>query len=130
MTMKPAYRRWVLEMDRADRLDLIFDLIMAREPTGDWEGARRLLATAFNEIEDQHSDVPYNPDNWESDGRFYPPHDDFMVNSANPRVKVFHSRKHRIFFGINGSIRIQVRRGEDRNNIVLDKPGQDGMFCF
>ncbi|MCA1749123.1 MAG: hypothetical protein LC634_06180 [Sphingomonadales bacterium] len=44
-------------------------------------------------------------------------------------VALFHARRHRIWFGDNGAIRIVVRTGRDRGRIEIDKPGTDGAKC-
>lgn len=83
----------------------------------------------MNGVEDAHSGVPNDPDNWMINDRMYPPQDDQEQVSTVKGATLFHARRHSIWIGDNGSIRIEVRLGPDRGLILLDKPGADGALC-
>ena len=91
--------------------------------------ARELLTKILNAVEDAHSGAPYDPANWKTDGRMYPPQDDNKKIATISGASVFHTKGHRVWFGDNGSIRLEVRRGPGTGRIELDKPGADGKLC-
>jgi len=78
--------------------------------------------TTLNTVEDELSGVPYNPANWRTDGRLYPPHlDGERAETPHPKVRRFRSVAHNTLIGQNGSIEIQTLDGA----IVFSKPGAD-----
>lgn len=113
-------------MERGQRFKLFLELLMSEAKSANMGEAKASLEWTLNEIEDQHSGVPYDPAKWESDGRMYPPQDDFLQKGSNEDIAIYHSRGHRISFGRNGAIRIEVRSGPEKGKVVLDKFGQDG----
>lgn len=87
------------------------------------ETAFDLLAQTLNAVEDEFSGVPFRPENWQTDGRMYPPKEDSRVKCPErPSLKKYRNKGHYDYFGSNGSIRIETLAGE----VLLDKPGQDG----
>ena len=82
----------------------------------------------MNAIEDAHSDVIYDPENWMTHDRMYPPQDDQRKVSNVSGATLFHARRRNIWIGGNGSIRIEVRVGPDRGRLLLDKSGADGSL--
>lgn len=113
------------EMDRSKRFALVLHELQAAAPVATFEEARLLLETILNGVEDRRSGVPYNQATSGTDGRMYPPHDDFEKPCDLPDVRMFRTRGHRVFFAANGAIRIAGLDG----NIVLDKIGKDGGRC-
>jgi hypothetical protein len=92
-------------------------------PANAMETAIDLLSSVLSAVEDEYSDVPCRPKNWQSDGRMYPPKEDSQVKCLDrPSLKKYRSKSHYSYFGLNGSIRVETKEGE----ILLDKPGQDG----
>jgi hypothetical protein len=112
-------------MEKSKRFALFVRELMEAAPVATFEEARLLLETRLNEVEDRYSVVPYNPSSWRDDGRLYPPQDDMEKTSGLPSVRMFKALKHRVYYGANGSIRIESVTGE----VVLDKPGKDGGLC-
>lgn len=89
--------------------------------------ARTQLDSTLNEVEDEHSGVPFDPSNWMMDGRMYPPQDDFAFPvGGHPEVTLFRARKHRIYIRMNGAIRIETTS----RAVLLDKPGTGGRRVF
>lgn len=116
-------------MDRKQRFALFLAALEQAPSASDRASARELLTTILNAIEDAHSGAPYDPANWMTDGRLYPPQDDFEQASSRLDAQLFYSKGHSIWFAANGAIRIEVRGGPDRGRVVLDKPGPDGALC-
>ena len=116
-------------MDRKQRFALFLAALDDAPAAVDRAAARSLIAEVLNRIEDAHSGAPYDPPNWMTDGRMYPPDDDFEQPSPIAGAALFHSLRHRIWIADNGAIRIEVRRGQDSGRIELDKAGVDGKLC-
>ena len=116
-------------MDRSQRFALFLAELEQAPLAVDVASARRLLEDILNRIEEAHSGVPYDPEKWMTDGRMYPPHDDFEQPCPIAGAVLFHSLGHAIWFAANGAIRIERRRGSNKGQIDLDKPGADGKLC-
>jgi hypothetical protein len=116
-------------MDRSQRLALYFAELKQAPAAHDRASAHALLAKILNGIEDAHSGVPNDPENWMTDERLYPPQDDQEQPSPIAGAAVFLARGHSIWIGDNGAIRIENRRQPHRGRIELDKPGADGALC-
>ena len=84
----------------------------------------------MNAVEDERTDIPFNPAAWQSDGRMYPPRDDAEKPSGNGASRRFRTKWHNILYGANGAIRIQrapTPPDEWTSGVViLDKAGRDG----
>ena len=93
-------------------------------PASSHDEARRQIEETLNQVEDELSGVPFNPANWETDGRMYPPQDDSAADvDGYPNVTSYRSRRHETLIAKNGAFEIRdVRNGE----VVLHKPGSDG----
>lgn len=93
-------------------------------PAKTFDEAYSQLFNILNEVEDEMSSVPYNPENWQTDGRLYPPlPDSVRAVPDHPLVRRFRSRKHNTFIGENGSIEIQVVTSKAT---IFSKPSEDG----
>ena len=116
-------------MERKQRFALFLAALEQAPAAHDRASARTTLAETMNQIEDAHSGVPNDPDNWMTDERLYPPQEDQEQPSPIPGTALFYSRGHNIWIGDNGAIRIEVRRRPHLGRIELDKPGADGVLC-
>lgn len=114
-------------MDRSTRFALFIAQMEASPGAATFEEARRLLETVLNRVEDQHSGVPFDPDAWQQDGRFYPPANDSEKKSGIADVRMFRTRAHRVWIAANGAIRITAVAPPGR--VVFEKPGADGGCC-
>ena len=82
-----------------------------------------LLSSVLNEVEDELSDIPNSPHNWQSDGRMYPPQMDSArdVPGRSDLIR-FRSRGHNTFVRENGAIEIL----DLQNSALFSKFGADG----
>jgi hypothetical protein len=78
----------------------------------------------MNQVEDQLSGVAFNPENWQNDGRLYPPQPDSRrMVPGRPDITRFRSRRHDTFIRSNGSFEIRTLEGD----VEFAKPGADGQ---
>jgi hypothetical protein len=110
-------------MDRLERFRLFLMRLGKALACSTASEALALITTVLNAVEDEFSGAPYNPMNWASDGRMYPPEDDFLCESGIPSVTRYRTKGHYVDLGSNGAIRISKRAD---NAVVFEKPGSDG----
>lgn len=92
-------------------------------PASDFDEAYRQLCDILNVVEDELTTIPYDPANWQNDGRLYPPQmDSVRPVPGRPEVRRFRSRRHSTLIGDNGAIEIRDASGR----AILVKPGADG----
>ena len=78
----------------------------------------------MNAVEDELTDIPYNPASWQTDGRLYPPLPDNARRVPDRPDLVRHvSRGHDTVIRSNGALLIRHRRTE---NVIFERPGADG----
>jgi hypothetical protein len=112
---------------RAARFAEFVRRLSDRSQTSSSDAAFSLIASTLNEVEDELSGVPNNPDSWQSDGRLYPPQmDSRRAVPDYPDVTRYRSRAHNTFIASNGAIEIVSLSGE----VVLQKPGADGRHVW
>lgn len=88
------------------------------------EEARQQLTDILNAVEDEYTNIPYDPAAWQHDGRLYPPFTDSIRTVPNrPDLTRYVHLGHETFFGAKGAILIRDRR---RKTVELSKPGIDG----
>ena len=108
---------------KRERFAEFLSRLAAAPAVGSYLAARQLLDTTLNAIEDELSDVHFNPDNWRDDGRMYPVQDDnISPDKTNPNIMKLKSRGHLTFIAPNGAIEIKERGGP----VLFEKPGTDG----
>jgi hypothetical protein len=108
---------------RAERFAEILRRLDGATAASSFDEAYRQLCDIVNAVEDEMTSVPYDPANWQTDGRLYPPQMDNMKElPGHPEVKRFRTRKHYVLIGPNGAIAIHDLAG----NVILAKPGGDG----
>jgi hypothetical protein len=111
-------------VSKRERLDLILRRLEEASPFSTCDEARLELETIMRGVEDELSGTVENPDAATSptDGRMYPPSDDFEISSGSPHVRTFKQLRHRTSFGDNGAIKITRPDG----TVEIDLPGADG----
>ncbi len=82
-------------MDKRARLSLFYERLSAAPAASTHDEALKLLCDTLNGVEDEHSNSVFNPDNWETDGRMYPPEVDnaFAVDGFSQVVR-YRSARH------------------------------------
>lgn len=110
-------------LPKPKRLRIFLERMEAAPPLNSANEALALLSDVLNSVEDEFSEVPYNPHLWKSDGRMYPPQEDNARKVPNrPLLRRYRHLNHNTFIGQNGSIRIETISGK----LLLDKAGADG----
>ena len=106
-----------------ERLAEFLKRLEQRPPASNFEEGYDLLCTVLNEVEDEMTSIPFNPDAWQTDGRMYPPQADSRREvEGHPKVTRFRNRAHNTFLGENGAIEIQAAAG---GAVLFAKPGAD-----
>ena len=112
------------DVSKEERFEEFLRRLGDAPPAKTFDEAHRQLFNILNEVEDEMTSVPYNPENWQTDGRMYPPLGDSIRSVPDhPLIKRFRSRGHNTFIGDNGSIEIQVISSKVT---IFSKPGEDG----
>lgn len=119
---------------KAQRLRAFLDRLARVPAAASQAEALTQIRDVLDAVEDEHSGVPHEPDNWQSDGRMYAPRKDNRRSvSGHPRVDRYRSSAHNTFLGRNGAIEIRaVQPGvpPERGEILLSKPGADGRSLW
>jgi hypothetical protein len=95
------------------RLGELFRRLAESPACSDFESAYGLICSVLNSVEDQLTSVPYAPENWQTDGRLYPPQlDNIRDVPEHPRVKRFRSVAHNTYISDDGAMEIWHIRGK------------------
>jgi hypothetical protein len=109
---------------RRERLTEIYRRLELAAPVASGTEALDLIVLTMNQVEDQLSGVPFNPENWRNDGRLYPPQpDNLHMVPGRPDVTRFRSRGHNTFIRSNGSFEIRTLE----EDVEFAKLGADGQ---
>jgi hypothetical protein len=83
--------------------------------------ALALIDETLSAVEDEMTDIPNDPANWQTDGRMYPPQADNAREIENrPDLIRFRSLGHNTLIRDNGAIEIRDLSG----NVLLSKSGR------
>ncbi len=108
---------------KAERFAEFLRRLDAAPAAGGFDEAYRLIGETLNAVEDEMTDIPFDPSAWVTDGRMYPPQDDRMRSVPNrPDVKRFVSKRHSTWIGNNGAIEIR----DHLQRPIFRKAGADG----
>lgn len=90
-------------------------------------GALDLVCRILNDVEEEHSGIPFDPSTRGSDGRMYPPQaDSRRMDHQSPRVARYRTRGHHLLIGCNGAIAILSAAPGASTSPILEKAGSDG----
>lgn len=111
-------------LSKAERTALFLKRLKQARKASTFDEAYTLLCDTLNKVEDEHSGVPYNIEQWRTDGRMYPPQmDNARPLEDYPGMTRFRTLAHHVFISDKGAILIYNRRSE---SIDLSKSGKDG----
>jgi hypothetical protein len=111
-------------LPKAVRLRVFLDRLAEASPASSALEAKQLIDRILNAVEDELTDIPYDPSRWRTDGRMYPAHEDSAGDiEGHPAVTSYRSRKHETLVRDNGAIEI---RDPHTLEVLLAKPGLDG----
>mgnify|MGYP001324992190 CR=1 FL=1 len=113
-----------MNVPRPDRLAEFLRRLRQAPPAQDGQEAFEQIAAILNAVEDELTDIPYDPDRWMNDGRMYPPQRDSGRSELGGVIR-FRSRGHNTFVGPNGAI--EIRRADEERTLELRKAGADGQ---
>ena len=112
-----------MHLDKARRLAIFLERLAAAEPAGTFHDAMVLIAATLNGVEDEFTSIEFDPAQWQSDGRMYPPREDSARDvPGREDVTRFRSVRHNIWVATYGAILIRTLDGEQ----LLDIPGRNG----
>lgn len=107
-------------MEKSERLKIFLERLSHAAPADSSVEAFRLLCDLLNQVEDEYSASPFNPESWETDGRMYPPQSDHCTpHPERAGVMRYRSVRHYTFIGADGMIEITDLLG----NMILHKDG-------
>ena len=109
---------------KAERFQEFLSRIEKSPPASSHDDALRLLSDTLNQVEDEYTNIPFQPACWQTDGRMYPPEDDNAraVEGRSDVIRYRH-RSHNTFIRDNGAIEIQDIDGK----VLFEKRGSDGQ---
>lgn len=111
-------------MTKGERVAELMRRLEASPPADGAEAALRLVTSALDAIEDQHSGAPNDPTSPMADERIWPPIAKYHFEiQGRPDLDGYRQRGHETVIGANGAILIRTRRD---GRVILDKPGRDG----
>jgi hypothetical protein len=110
-------------LSRPERLAEFFRRLGEAPAASSSDEAYRQICDILNAEEDENTSIPFDPAQWMTDGRMYPPQmDNQRPVPGRPDVRRFRSRSHHTLIGDNGAIEIRDSSGRP----VFSKPGADG----
>lgn len=112
-----------MELTKQERFEKFLERLSAPPPARSAEEALELVSTTLNAVEDEFTEIPYQPDLWLTDGRMYPPRDDSVFTvTGRADLSRYRSRGHNTYVRDNGAIEIRDISGR----VLFEKPGADG----
>jgi hypothetical protein len=108
---------------KAERFAEFLRRLEAAAPATTFDEAFRQLSDILNAVENEMTSIPFDPANWQNDGRMYPPQlDNLRVVAGRSDVRRFRSKAHNTLIGDNGAIEIRDLSGR----AIFAKAGADG----
>ena len=91
---------------KTDRIGIVFFRLKNAPGCGSADEMLAVLSATMNAVEDEFSGAPFDPDNWMTDGRLYPPQEDQRRQDPVPGVRRYRTRGHWIDISEDGAMRI------------------------
>jgi len=112
-----------LTLSKGQRLKIFLERLATAEPCETFDEAMTLLTATLNGVENEFTSIPFDPSQWQNDGRMYPPQSD-SARSVPGRDDVtrYRSRGHNTWISVYGAILI-IKTDDDE--VLLDKPGSN-----
>ena len=109
---------------KEERLIEVFRRLDGLPPAANAKEIRSQLEATLNTVEDEMTEIPFDPDAWPTDGRMYPFRDDSMRDvPGRSDVKRYRSLAHNTFIANNGAIEV-VRVFDEK--VIFVKVGANG----
>lgn len=109
-------------ISKEERLKIFIERLNAAVCATNDSDALELLSSILNAVEDEFTSTPYLPEQWDYDGRMYPPQED-SKHFESSNISRYRSRNHNTFIASNGAIKIVSIRSKE---VLIDKPGKNG----
>jgi hypothetical protein len=111
------------DASKTERLAEFLARLSSLPRASDFDETYDQLCSTLNDVENDMTSIPYDPGNWQNDGRMYPlQRDNLRPVPGRSDVHRLRSRGHNTFIGDNGAITIEDLSGKT----LLSKPGADG----
>jgi len=119
---------------KAERLMEFFQRLSEAGAASSFDGAYRLLSSTLDQVEDELSSLPNEPERWMTLDRMFPPQSDRMSSVERCAVKRFNNLRHITFIAANRAIEIRSKRRRNGTiEVHFSKAGSDGQsissFC-
>jgi hypothetical protein len=119
---------------KAERLAEFFRRLGEAGAASSFDEAYRLLCSTLDQVEDEMSGLPNEPERWMTSDRMFPPQSDRMSSVEGCDVKRFDNLRHITYIAANGAIEIRSKRRRDGAiEVHFSKAGSDGQnindFC-
>ena len=84
-----------------------------------------MFCSTLDQVEDELSGLPNEPERWRELDRLFPPQMDRMSSVAGSDVKRFDSKRHMTYIAPNGAIEVRLLP-MSKLVVYFSKPGDDG----
>jgi hypothetical protein len=105
---------------KEERIKEFFRRLKEAKTPASHDEAFSLITDTLNQVENELTSIPYNPEAFGTDGRLYPPQLDSVRRVEGRKdMKRYRSKGHNTFISEDGSIEIKLMSGE----LVFEKKG-------
>ncbi len=114
-------------LSKKERLLVFLNRLAGARPAANHDEAMALLAGTLNDVEDEFSGIPYDPEERGADGRMYPPSALYRYTKWERNgVRCYRQVAHATFVADNGAVEIRSRSGSELGGVLFEKQGKDG----
>ncbi len=121
-------------LPKAQRLEIFMRRLKERAPAASsHDEAMAMLAETLNQVEEEFSGAPYDPEEGGTDGRLYAPKEKYRRPEwERPGVRCYRQVAHATFVAENGAVEIRRIEFQDTGRvlggIIFEKPGLNGRM--